>query len=152
MKMGEIERLDLRTLKNLITLKESNTELLKLERRRERLRVQLDEVEQEIRQYLHGQPRAKALLDSLRAAAIGQAKGQRVNRPPTWSREHVTATLRRSKKPLTPAEIRDVIGMQHPDQATKNLYISVFQLLKRNAEFQKTKDGWDLRARRARKK
>ena len=144
MKMSEIERLDLKTLKNLVALKEKNKDLLKLESRRERLRAQLDETDQEIREYLHRRPSAKSLLDALRAAAIGKAKGKRVNRPRGWLRHQVTTILKASRQPITPARIRDLIATRYPEQATKNLYISVFQLLKRNPEFKKTKEGWVL--------
>ena len=109
MRMSEIERLDLKTLKNLVALKEKNKDLLKLESRRERLRAKLDETDQEIREYLQRHPGAKALLDALRAAAIGKAKGKRVNRPRGWLRQHVTAILKASKQPITPARIRDVM-------------------------------------------
>lgn len=144
MRMSDIERLDLKTLKNLVALKEKNTDLLKLESKRERLRGQLEDTEDSIRSYLKTRPAARPLLDAIRAAAAGKAKGRRVNRPRGWLREHVTAVLKATRKPQTPARIRDVIATRYPEQATKNLYISIFQLLKRNAEFKKTKEGWIL--------
>ena len=150
MMMREIERLDLKALKNLVVLKEKNQELLKLESQRERLRGQLEDIDEQIRAYVQNRPAARSLLNTIRAATIGASKSPRVNRPRNWLREHVTAILKAARKPQTPAQIRDAIGKSHPEQATKNLYISVFQLLKRNAEFKKTKDGWSVKKTRKR--
>ena len=58
----------------------------------------------------------------------------------------MTVVLKATRKPQTPAQIRNTIAENYPEQATKNLYISIFQMLKRNEEFKKTKDGgWSLK-------
>ena len=145
MRITDVERLDLKALKNLVALKERNQELLKLEAQRERLRGQLEDIDEQIRTYMNNRPSSRPLLNAIRAATAGSARGRRVNRPRNWLREHVTAILKAARKPQTPAQIRDAIARSHPEQATKNLYISVFQLLKRNDEFKKTKDGgWSI--------
>ena len=145
MMMREIERLDLKALKNLVVLKEKNQDLLKLEGQRERLRSQIDSVEDQIRSYLQSRPAARTLLNTIRTAASGPAKGRRVNRPRNWLREHVTALLKASRSAKRPAEIRDAIAKKYPEQASKNLYISIFQLLKRGDEFKRNKDGgWSI--------
>ena len=144
MRKKDVERLDLETLKNLISLKERNRELLRLETRRDRIKQQLDETENKIRAYLKKKPAAKNLLSTVRAAASRSAQGIRIARPRGWLREQVTAVLRSARKPLTPADIRDRITDQHPDQVNKNLYISIFQLLKRNDDFKMTAKGWTL--------
>ena len=140
--MKDIGRLDLKALKNLVALKEKNQELLKLESHRERLRGQIKDVEDEIRTYTQSRPNSRALLKAIRSVAAGSAEGRRVRRPRYWLREKVTALLKAARKPQTPAQIRDAIAKSHPEQATKSLYISIFQLLKRNAEFKKIDNGW----------
>ena len=142
MRLKDIERLGLKALKNLVALKEKNQELLKLESLRERLRGQIKDIEDQIRTYTQSRPNSRTLLNAIRTAASGSAKGRRVSRPRNWLREKVTALLKTARKPQTPAQVRDAIAKSHPEQATKNLYISIFQLLKRNAEFKKIDNGW----------
>ena len=145
MRIRDIEGLDLKALKNLVTLKEKNKDLVLLESRKERLQIQLDQTEAEIREYLRKHPTARTLLDAIRIdGGSGNISNRRVQRPRSWLREQITATMKASKKPITPARIRDVIATKSPEQATKNLYISIFQLLRRNPTFRKTKDGWIL--------
>ena len=143
-RMRDLELLDLKALKKLVMLKERNKELLRLEGRKERLRVQLAETENSIHVYLSDHPTARALLEAIRAADAGKNRNSRVNRPRGWLREQVMATMKASRKPITPAQIRDVVATKSPEQATKNLYISIFQLLKRNSAFRRSKKGWVL--------
>ncbi len=143
MRIRDIEGLDLKALKKLVTLKEKNKDLVLLESRKERLLVQLHHTETEIQEYLHKHPNARTLLDAIRAEG-GNHSNRRVQRPRSWLREQITATMKGSKRAMTPARIRDVIAAKSPEQATKNLYISIFQLLRRNPSFRKTRDGWLL--------
>jgi hypothetical protein len=42
---------------------------------------------------------------------------------------------------MTPAEVRDEIARKHPEEATKNLYLAIFQHLRRHDEFTQDDSG-----------
>jgi hypothetical protein len=44
-------------------------------------------------------------------------------------------------EPMTPAEVRDEIARKHPEEATKNLYLAIFQHLRRHDEFSQDDSG-----------
>ena len=53
--------------------------------------------------------------------------------------------LESAEAPMTPAEIRDRVAERHPEEATKNLYLAIFQHLRRHDEFKQDDSGaWRL--------
>ena len=139
-----LEKLDLKQLRQLVALKENSKELTKLENRRQRLKQELEETEKEIRVFLGQYPEVREFL-----AASGAISGRRLTasgrRPRGWIQEQVRLVLEGTDRPLTPAEIRDRVAEQHPEEATKNLYLAIFQHLRRHDEFEQDESGaWRL--------
>jgi hypothetical protein len=138
--LENLEKLDLKQLRQLVALKENSKELTRLEGRRQRLKRELETTEHEIREFLGKYPEVREIL-----AASGSISGRRLTpsgrRPRGWIQDQVLEVLRRSRQPLTPAEIRDHIAEQHPEEATKNLYLAIFQHLRRHDEFEKDDEG-----------
>lgn len=138
--LENLESLDLSKLPKLLELSENSHELAELEERRQRLRAELSETEKEIRAFLGRFPEVRGML-----AARGAFGGRRLTpsgrRPRGWIRSQVETVLRETDRPLTPAEIRDRVAERHPEEATKNLYLAIFQHLRRHDEFEQGEDG-----------
>ena len=139
-----LEKLDLKQLRQLVALKENSRQLTKLENRRTRLKKELEETEREIRIFLGQYPEVREFL-----AASGAAGTRRLTpsgrRPRGWIQGQVKTVLEGAERPLTPAEIRDRVAERHPEEATKNLYLAIFQHLRRHDEFQQDDEGaWRL--------
>ena len=63
------------------------------------------------------------------------------------ARSQVEEILGEAGMPLTPAEVRDEIARRHPEEATKNLYLAVFQHLRRHEEFDQDEKGrWKMKS------
>jgi hypothetical protein len=142
--ISSLEQLDLKQLRQLVSLKENSRQLTKLENRRQRLKKELEETEQEIRQFLGQYPEVREFL-----AASGAIGGRRTTpsgrRPRGWIQEQVQWVLESAERPMTPAEIRDQVAERHPEEATKNLYLAIFQHLRRHDEFKQNEEGgWSL--------
>jgi len=127
----DLDRLDLARLREVAGLGDSRRLLEKLGVRRERLKRQLEATEREIRDLLGRRPEVLELI------AGGAKRGASSNhrRPRGWVQDQVKRVLASAERPLTPAEIRDRIAKRHPAEATKNLYLAVFQHLRRHEEF-----------------
>ena len=142
--ISNLEKLDLKQLRQLVALKENSKQLTRLETRRQRLKKELDEIEDEIRAFLGNYPEVREYL-----ASSGAVGGRRLTpsgrRPRGWVQEQVQWVLEAADRPLTPAEIRDRVAERHPEEATKNLYLAIFQHLRRHDEFEQVDDGgWRL--------
>ena len=139
-----LEQLDLKQLRQLVALKENSRQLTKLENRRQRLKKELEETEREIRVFLGQYPEVREFL-----AAKGALGGRRTTpsgrRPRGWIQEQVDQVLGEADGPLTPAEIRDRVAERHPEEATKNLYLAIFQHLRRHEQYRQDDAGaWTL--------
>ena len=142
--MDNLGRLDVEALKQLVALKENSGKLNRLESKRQRLKAELDRVEDQIREFLSQFPEVRGYL----AAAGGSLRRLTPSgrRPRGWIRSQVEAILSEATGPLTPAEVRDEIATKHPEEATKNLYLAVFQHLRRHDEFEQDGAGrWHMR-------
>ena len=135
-----LEKLDLKQLRQLVALKENSKQLNRLETRRLRLKKELEDIEQEIRDFLSQYPEVREFL-----AACGAVSGRRLTewgrRPRGWVQKQVQDVLEATNASLTPAEIRDRIAEKHPEEATKNLYLAIFQHLRRHDEFVQEESG-----------
>ena len=104
-----LEKLDLKQLRQLVALKENSKQLNRLETRRLRLKKELEDTEQEIRHFLSQYPEVREFL-----AASGAVSGRRLTasgrRPRGWVQKQVQEVLEGADTPLTPAEIRDRIA------------------------------------------
>ena len=139
-----LEKLDLKQLRQLVALKENSKQLTKLENRRQRLKKELEETETEIRHFLGQYPEVREFL-----AASGAVSGRRLTasgrRPRGWVQDQVQMVLEAATGALTPAEIRDRVAERHPEEATKNLYLAIFQHLRRRDQFEQVENGgWQL--------
>jgi hypothetical protein len=113
--------------------------LHRLESKRQRLKVEIDRVEDQIREFLAQFPEVHGYL----AAAGGSLRRLTPSgrRPRGWIRSQVETILGEATAPLTPAQVRDEIATKHPEEATKNLYLAVFQHLRRHDEFEQDGAG-----------
>jgi hypothetical protein len=137
----DLDRLDLDRLRAVVGLDESRRLLAKLEVKRQRLKTQLEDTEQEIREYLGRRPEVLELL----ASSHGRRAASPARRQRGWVQDQVKRVLAGAERALTPAEIRDRIAKRHPAEATKSLYLAIFQHLRRHAEFDQDGDGrWRL--------
>ena len=104
-----LEKLDLKQLRQLVALKENSKQLNRLETRRLRLKKELEDIEQEIRLFLSQYPEVREFL-----AASGAVSGRRLTawgrRPRGWVQKQVQDVLEATNASLTPAEIRDRIA------------------------------------------
>ena len=142
--LNNLEKLDLKQLRQLVALKENSKQLTKLENRRQRLMKELEDTEREIRHFLGQYPEVREFL-----AANGSSTGRRLTasgrRPRGWVQDQVQWVLESAEGPLTPAEIRDRVAERHPEEATKNLYLAIFQHLRRHDQFEQDENGgWRL--------
>jgi hypothetical protein len=133
----DLDRLDLARLHEVDGLGESRRVLAKLEVRRQRLKKQLEETERAIRDHLGRRPEVLELL----AAVPGRRASPPARRQRGWVQEQVKRVLASAERPLTPAEIRDRIVKRHPAEATKSLYLAVFQHIRRHSEFEQDDGG-----------
>lgn len=141
--LQNLEKLDLKALRQLVTLKENSRELGKLESKRQKLRDELTDIEARIRTFLAQFPEIRSYLASTGGNVRRLTPSGR--RPRGWVQDQVKQVLTETDRPLTPAEIRDQIAEKHPEEATKNLYLAVFQHLRRHDEFeQDEKGGWKI--------
>ena len=137
----DLDRLDLARLREMVGLGDSRRLLAKLGVRRERLKRQLEETEEEIRELLGRRPEVLEFI----SASTGRGASPPARRPRGWVQEQVKRVLAGSERPLTPAEIRDRIAKRHPTEATKSLYLAIFQHLRRHDEFDQDDGGrWRL--------
>ena len=142
--MNSLGRLDVEALKQLVALKENSGKLNRLETKRQRLKDELDRVEDQIREFLSEYPEVQGYLASTSGSMRRLTPSGR--RPRGWIRSQVEDILGASESPLTPAEVRDEIARRHPEEATKNLYLAVFQHLRRHDEFEQDMSGrWKMR-------
>jgi hypothetical protein len=138
-----LEHLDLKQLRQLVALKENSRLLTKLEKRRLRLKRELERTEQEIRAFLGQYPEVREFLAA--SGTAGRRRAPSGRRPRGWVQDRVHEVLSSSRRAMTPAEIRDQIAERHPEEATKNLYLAIFQHLRRHEEFaQDDKGAWRL--------
>ncbi len=97
--LENLEKLDLKQLRQLVALKENSKELTRLEGRRQRLKRELETTEHEIREFLGKYPEVREIL-----AASGSISGRRLTpsgrRPRGWIQDQVLEVLRRSRQPL----------------------------------------------------
>lgn len=136
----DLDRIDLGRVREMVGLGDSRRVLAKLGHRRERLKRQLEETEEEIRQLLGRRPEVLEFI----AANAGRGAAPPARRPRGWVQDQVKRILASSDRPLTPAEIRDRIVKRHPAEATKSLYLAVFQHLRRHDEFAQADGRWRL--------
>ncbi|HIA27455.1 MAG TPA: hypothetical protein EYN79_04935 [Planctomycetes bacterium] len=137
--LQNLEKLDLKALRQLVTLKENSRELGKLESKRQKLRDELTDIEARIRTFLGQFPEIRRYLASTGGNVRRLTPSGR--RPRGWVQGQVEDVLVESDRPLTPAEVRDEIARKHPEEATKNLYLAVFQHLRRHDEFEQDEQG-----------
>ncbi len=137
--MGNLGRLDVEALRQLVTLKENSGKLNRLESKRVRLREELDRVEDQIRDFLGQYPEVRGYLATAGGSMRRLTPSGR--RPRGWIRSQVEEVLREASDPMTPAEVRDEIARKHPEEATKNLYLAIFQHLRRHDEFVQDGNG-----------
>lgn len=143
--MNSLGRLDVEALKQLVALKENSGKLNRLETKRQRLKDELDRVEDQIREFLSEYPEVQGYLASTSGSMRRLTPSGR--RPRGWIRSQVEEILGASESPLTPAEVRDEIARRHPEEATKNLYLAVFQHLRRHDEFEQDMSGrWKMKS------
>ncbi len=143
--MDSLGRLDVEALKQLVALKENSGKLNRLETKRQRLKDELDRVEDQIREFLSQYPEVQGYLASTSGSMRRLTPSGR--RPRGWIRSQVEEILGAADVPLTPAEVRDEIARRHPEEATKNLYLAVFQHLRRHEEFAQDATGrWSMRS------
>lgn len=142
--MDNLGRLDVEALKQLVALKENSGKLNRLESKRQRLKAELERVEEEIREFLAQFPEVRGYLATAGGSLRRLTPSGR--RPRGWIRSQVESILSEATSPLTPAEVRDEIAARHPEEATKNLYLAVFQHLRRHDEFEQDGAGrWKMR-------
>ena len=142
--MDSLGKLDVEALRQLVALKENSGKLNRLETKRQRLRDELDKVEEHIREFLSQYPEVQGYLSSASGSMRRLTPSGR--RPRGWIRSQVEEILGEAGMPLTPAEVRDEIARRHPEEATKNLYLAVFQHLRRHDEFEQDMSGrWKMR-------
>jgi len=137
--MDNLGRLDVEALRQLVTLKENSGKLNRLESKRQRLKEEIDRVEEQIREFLGQFPEVRGYLATAGGSLRRLTPSGR--RPRGWIRSQVEDVLREAIEPMTPAEVRDEIARKHPEEATKNLYLAIFQHLRRHDEFSQDDSG-----------
>jgi hypothetical protein len=143
--MDSLGKLDVEALKQLVALKENSGKLNRLETKRQRLRDELDKVEDHIREFLSQYPEVQGYLSSASGSMRRLTPSGR--RPRGWIRSQVEEIIGEAGMPMTPAEVRDEIARRHPEEATKNLYLAVFQHLRRHEEFDQDEKGrWKMKS------
>ena len=141
--MDNLGRLDVEALRQLVSLKENSGKLNRLESKRQRLKDELDRVEDQIREFLGQFPEVRGYLTTASGSLRRLTPSGR--RPRGWIRSQVEEVLSVASEPMTPAEVRDEIARKHPEEATKNLYLAIFQHLRRHDEFTQDDSGrWQM--------
>jgi hypothetical protein len=137
--MDNLGRLDVEALRQLVSLKENSGKLNRLESKRQRLKDELGRVEDQIREFLGQFPEVRGYLTTAGGSLRRLTPSGR--RPRGWIRSQVEEVLSEASEPMTPAEVRDEIARRHPEEATKNLYLAIFQHLRRHDEFTQDDSG-----------